>query len=112
MRAAAFNGPGVPLSVVDYPDPVPKRGEVVVRVGGCGICGTDLHRTSGSSRGTWPLGRNSGHEFAGEVVAVGEGVERLALGDRIAALPVRGCGGCSACLQGQPMWCTGERPAR
>ena len=52
-----------------------------------------------------PLGAVLGHEMAGEVAAVGRGVERLRVGDLVSVMPVRGCGHCASCLAGEPAWC-------
>jgi len=93
-----------PLQVEQLPDPAPAAGEVLVRVGRCGICGSDLHMTEDPAYG---MGRGSvlGHEFAGEVVALGRGVEGLRRGDRVAVSPLRSCGACPACLAGEVAWC-------
>ncbi|HMQ20483.1 MAG TPA: alcohol dehydrogenase catalytic domain-containing protein, partial [Sphingopyxis sp.] len=105
MKAALFKAVGEPLAIEDLPDPEPRDGEVVIRVARCGVCGTDLHSTSGHGY-TLPTGAQLGHEYAGEVVAVGRGVERLKRGDRIAALPVVGCGDCDACRTGIDVLCS------
>ena len=52
-----------------------------------------------------PSGKVLGHEWAGEVVALGMGVERVKIGDRVAVLPLSGCGMCASCLAGEPAWC-------
>jgi threonine dehydrogenase-like Zn-dependent dehydrogenase len=104
MRAAVFKGPGKPLVIESLDDPVPGEGELVLRVGRCGICGTDLHMTDGHAAG-FPADSVLGHEFAGEVVAIGAGVERYKLGDTVAGLAVAGCGRCASCVAGDPMWC-------
>lgn len=108
MRAAVFKGPGQKLSIERVDDPVPGRGEVVLKVGRCGICGTDLHMTEGHGV-TYPSGTVPGHEVAGEVVDVGPGVDRLKVGDRIAAMPLIGCGRCASCVAGTPRWCKDVR---
>lgn len=108
MRAAVFKGAGQPLAVEERPDPEPRADEAVIRVHRCGICGTDLHMTSGHAM-SYPAGSVIGHEFAGEVVAVGVGVERLRPGDRITAMPATGCGQCVSCLSGYPIACADMR---
>jgi len=108
MRAAIFKGAGQPWAIEILPDPEPGEGEVVVRVCRCGICGTDLHMTSGSAW-DFPAGTVLGHEYAGEVVAIGRGVEQIRIGDRITALPAASCGHCDACQGGQIMLCKGMR---
>jgi threonine dehydrogenase-like Zn-dependent dehydrogenase len=104
MKAAVFAAPGKPLAIESLPDPVPGAGELVLRVGRCGICGTDLHMTDGHAA-TYPNNSVLGHEFAGEVVAVGRGVVNYKLGDAVAGLAVGGCGMCAQCMAGDPMWC-------
>jgi 2-desacetyl-2-hydroxyethyl bacteriochlorophyllide A dehydrogenase len=106
MRAAIFRGVGLPLAIENLPDPTPGKGEVVMKVGRCGVCGSDLHMTDGHSpMFSYPVGSQMGHEFAGEVVAVGADVTRLKIGDRITAMPFHGCGKCLTCLAGKPNFC-------
>lgn len=104
MRALVFRGVGQPLQLETLDDPTPGEGEVVLKVGRCGICGTDLHRTE---HNIWTCHPPVvlGHEFAGEIVALGKGVEGLKPGMRITALPYIGCGKCRACLAGNPHYC-------
>jgi threonine dehydrogenase-like Zn-dependent dehydrogenase len=104
MRAPVFKGVGKPLVIENLQDPTPGPGELLLKVGRCGICGTDLHMTDGHAQ-TFPEGSVIGHEFAGTVEAVGNGVENFRVGDIVAALPVVGCGVCGSCKSGEPMWC-------
>jgi 2-desacetyl-2-hydroxyethyl bacteriochlorophyllide A dehydrogenase len=104
MKAAVFEAPGKRLRIESLPDPVPGHGELVLRVGRCGICGTDLHMTDGHAA-TYAYPSVLGHEFAGEVVAIGDGVAKYKLGDVVAGLAVGGCGRCASCVAGDPMWC-------
>src|SRR5579859_5606620 len=97
MRAAVFRGAGRPLTVETVPDPAPGPGEAVIKVGRCGICGSDIHMTSGHGA-DYPASTILGHEYAGEVVALGKGVTGLKPGDRVTAMPATGCGQCAACL--------------
>ena len=92
MKAAVFKGAGQALCIESVPDPVPGSGEMVIKVGRCGVCGTDLHRTEAHEGFTLPAGSMLGHEFAGEVVALGKGVEGFRRGDGITAMPLAGCG--------------------
>jgi 2-desacetyl-2-hydroxyethyl bacteriochlorophyllide A dehydrogenase len=95
MRAAIWEQPGE-LVIGERPDPAPGHGEVVVRVGACGLCGTDLHIADGEfPPAPYPL--VPGHEFAGEVVAVGDGVRELREGARVAVDPSLFCGECDFC---------------
>lgn len=104
MRAAVFKGAGRPWEIENLPEPEPGEGEVILKVCRCGVCGTDLHMTSGSSW-DFPAGMVLGHEYAGEVVALGKGVENVKVGDRITAVPAVGCGHCDACHSKQFMLC-------
>jgi 2-desacetyl-2-hydroxyethyl bacteriochlorophyllide A dehydrogenase len=101
VRAALITGPGeVEVTTVD--DPAPGPGEVVVAVAACGICGTDVHILDGAI-GSLPV--IPGHEFAGEVVALGGGVTELVLGDRVAVDPNLHCGACHWCRRGRGNLC-------
>jgi (R,R)-butanediol dehydrogenase/meso-butanediol dehydrogenase/diacetyl reductase len=104
MKAAVCQGLHQPLVIADLADPTPGDGEVVVRVGRCGICGSDLHMTEDPAYGIKP-GDVLGHEFAGEVVALGRGAEGLALGDLVSVIPLASCGHCASCLAGELAWC-------
>jgi threonine dehydrogenase-like Zn-dependent dehydrogenase len=105
MTAAIYHSPGQAFSLERVPIPEPGVGEVLIRVGRCGICGSDLQMTSGQGPG-FPTGIALGHEYAGEVVALGRGVEGFRVGDRITAMPAKGCGHCASCLAGRPLACT------
>ncbi|HEY0301341.1 MAG TPA: alcohol dehydrogenase catalytic domain-containing protein [Rhizomicrobium sp.] len=104
MKAALFQELHRPLVIEEIADPRPAADEVVVRVGRCGICGSDLHMTEEPAFGV-ASGTVLGHEFAGEVVELGAEVQGLRLGDRVAVAPLRGCGRCPTCLAGEPAWC-------
>ena len=104
MRALLFKAVGQPLAVETLPDPQPGEGEVVIKVSRCGVCGTDLHATSGHGM-TLPPNSQFGHEYGGEVVAVGKSVDRFKVGDKLAALPVVGCGHCEGCMTGIDALC-------
>jgi len=104
MKAAVFKQAGQPLSVDTVPDPEPGEGEVVIKVQRCGVCGTDLHMTSGHGNDA-PANSVIGHEYCGEVVALGRNVENLRLGQFVSAMPVAGCGRCANCVAGYPVAC-------
>lgn len=108
MKAAIFRGAGTPLAIEAVDDPTPGPGEAVIRVQRCGVCGTDLHMTSGHGNDV-PVGSGLGHEYCGEVVAIGKDVERLKVGQFVTAMPVAGCGACMPCLSGYPMACAAMR---
>jgi 2-desacetyl-2-hydroxyethyl bacteriochlorophyllide A dehydrogenase len=102
MRAAVIKAPGeVEVSTVD--DPVPGPREVVVKVAACGLCGTDLHILKGEFAPSLPV--VPGHEFAGEVVAVGSAVTELRAGVRVAVDPSLFCNECYYCRRGQNNLC-------
>jgi len=115
MKAAVWHGrQDVRIEKVSEP-PAPPPGQVQVKVAWCGICGTDLHEYMGGPLYI-PLGHPHpvtgvqapviiGHEMSGEVTAVGEGVENFAVGDRIAACPIIGCGKCRWCRTGSMAQC-------
>jgi len=105
MRAAVVQGLHRPLKVETVPDPQPGGDEVVIRVGRCGICGSDLHMTEDPMFGV-EAGDILGHEFAGEVVEVGRNASRLKTGDLVSVIPLSGCGACDSCRAGEPAWCT------
>ena len=108
MKAAIFKEIGKPVMIENVPDPTPGPGEVVVKVGRCGICGTDVHMTDHHVFAP-PSGTPLGHEFSGEVVALGAGVDQLKIGDNIASMPMAGCGKCAACHAGHPYACAQMR---
>ena len=92
------------LDVVDLPQPVAGPGEVVVQVAACGICGSDVHGYDGSSgRRIPPL--VMGHEAAGVIAEVGDGVSRFAVGDRVTFDSTVYCGACDYCLRGEINLC-------
>jgi (R,R)-butanediol dehydrogenase/meso-butanediol dehydrogenase/diacetyl reductase len=104
VRAAIMQGLHRPLVVESLPDPEPGEGEVLVRVGRCGICGSDLHMTEDPAFGRG-AGDVLGHEFAGEVVGLGKGAEGVRLGELVSVIPLASCGRCETCLAGEPAWC-------
>jgi (R,R)-butanediol dehydrogenase/meso-butanediol dehydrogenase/diacetyl reductase len=114
LRALRFHA-ARDLRIEDVPEPPePDEGEVVVRVVTCGICGTDLHEYVAGPIVTpvdpHPLNGAQnpqilGHEFAGEVVAVGPGVTRVTVGDRVAIMPLAYCGRCAYCRRGLQHLC-------
>ena len=105
MRAVTFQGLHQPLAVETLPDPTPGAGEVVVKVGRCGICGSDLHMTEDPAYGC-KHGDVLGHEFAGEVVGMGRDVTGLKSGDLVSVIPLKSCGECEQCRKGAVQWCS------
>ena len=103
MQAVVIDKPG-DVSVGEVPDPTPGPQDVVVAVRASGICGTDVHIVDGEfSLATYPL--VPGHEFAGEVVAVGTAVPGLAVGTPVTADPNQYCGRCRPCREGHGNLC-------
>jgi L-iditol 2-dehydrogenase len=102
------------LAVEEVPRPEPAAGEVLVRVRTCGLCGTDLKLVQGGFAGRWPpsLPFVIGHEWSGEVVEIGPGLEDLeySVGDRVAAENHAGCSACAMCRSGRYNLC--ERVGR
>jgi len=105
MKAAIFQALHEPLKVETLPAPTPAEGEVVVEVGRCGICGSDLHMTEDAAYGC-KHGDVLGHEFAGEVVGLGKDVEGLKTGDLVSVIPLKSCGHCEHCRKGEVQWCS------
>lgn len=102
MKAAVISAPGQ-VSVETVPDPSPGPRDVVVRVAACGLCGTDLHILEGEFAPTLPV--VPGHEFAGEVVAVGRDVTEVSVGDQVAVDPSLHCGECHYCRRARGNLC-------
>jgi (R,R)-butanediol dehydrogenase/meso-butanediol dehydrogenase/diacetyl reductase len=105
MKAVTFQGLHTPLAYEDIPDPVPGAGELVVEVGRCGICGSDLHMTEDAAY-SCRKGDVLGHEFAGEVVALGKDTSGPRVGDLVSVIPLRSCGQCAHCRKGEVQWCS------
>jgi propanol-preferring alcohol dehydrogenase len=109
MKAMVLRKPGEKLVLEERPTPAPGPGQVLVRVHACGVCRTDLHVVDGEL--TEPrLPVVPGHEVVGEVVTVGEGVERFASGQRV-GIPWLGhtCGTCGFCTTGRENLCDRAR---
>jgi 2-desacetyl-2-hydroxyethyl bacteriochlorophyllide A dehydrogenase len=102
VKAAVIVTPGQ-IAIEKVPDPAPGPRDVVVRVAGCGICGTDLHIMEGEFAPAYPI--VPGHEFAGEVVEVGSGVTEVAVGDQVAVDPSLHCGECYQCKRARGNLC-------
>ncbi|OGG55633.1 MAG: hypothetical protein A3F84_29190 [Candidatus Handelsmanbacteria bacterium RIFCSPLOWO2_12_FULL_64_10] len=93
------------VALCDVPEPDPRPGHAKIAVRAAGICGTDIHILHGGYAFNPPV--TLGHEFAGEVVEVGKGVDRVRAGDRVTVLPsaMGRCGVCRFCRSGYYFYC-------
>jgi len=104
MKAVVFKEAGKKLELQELQMPKAGPGELVFKVGACGICASDLH--AAEVPGMLQRGQIMGHECAGEVVEVGPGVTGdWKIGDRLLSLPMKICGTCPACLAGDWTQC-------
>jgi 2-desacetyl-2-hydroxyethyl bacteriochlorophyllide A dehydrogenase len=99
MRQAIMTKPGK-INFVQIEKPAPEAGEVLIRIQRIGVCGSDIHVFHGKHPFvTYPL--IQGHEFAGVVEAIGDGVVNINVGDKVTATPQEVCGKCPPCRRGQ-----------
>jgi S-(hydroxymethyl)mycothiol dehydrogenase len=103
VKGVVARGKGAPVTVETIVVPDPGPGEAVVDVQACGVCATDLHYREGNINDEFPF--LLGHEAAGVVSAVGEGVTNVAVGDYVVLNWRAVCGQCRACLKGEPQYC-------
>ncbi|MCW2637674.1 MAG: NAD/mycothiol-dependent formaldehyde dehydrogenase [Blastococcus sp.] len=103
VRGVVARGKGAPVTIETIVVPDPGPGEAVVDVQACGVCHTDLHYREGGINDEFPF--LLGHEAAGVVSAVGEGVTDVAVGDYVILNWRAVCGQCRACLKGEPQYC-------
>lgn len=103
IRAALLRQPNTPIEVTTLDLEGPKAGEVLVRIAAAGVCHSDWHLVTGDTR--HPLPVVLGHEGAGVVVEIGEGVEGLKVGEHVALNWAPSCGGCFYCLHDRPNLC-------
>jgi len=107
MKVAVYPGDGQPVRIETRGMPMPGPTDILIKVHRCGICGTDLHMTSGHSGWDYRPGTVPGHEYAGEIIELGKQVEGFANGDLIAYRLTIGCGKCEACRIGNAALCRG-----
>ncbi|WP_189061668.1 S-(hydroxymethyl)mycothiol dehydrogenase [Longimycelium tulufanense] len=114
VRGVVARSKGEPATVETIIVPDPGPGEALVRVRACGVCHTDLHYREGAVGAEFPY--LLGHEAAGEVVAVGDGVADVVPGDLVVLNWRAVCGRCRACRRGRPWYCfdtfNAEQPMR
>src|SRR5437867_6924319 len=105
VRGVVASAKGAPVTIETITVPDPGPGEAVVRVQACGVCHTDLHYRQGAINDDFPF--LLGHEAAGVVEVVGDGVppEQLAPGDFVVLAWRAPCGRCRSCLRGRPWYC-------
>ncbi len=103
VRGVIAAGKGKPVSIEGVVIPDPGPGEAVVAVAACGVCHTDLHYREGAINDDFPF--LLGHEAAGTVEAVGEGVSNVAPGDYVVLAWRAPCGTCRSCRRGRPWYC-------
>lgn len=109
MKAMVLKSVGSPLVEMELPDPLPGPVQLLLRVGACAVCRTDLHVFDGDLKDpSLPL--ILGHEIIGTVVAMGDGVEHFSIGDRV-GVPWLGwtCGECNYCQSGRENLCSAAR---
>ena len=99
------------LRVIEVATPEPGPGEVLVRLGAAGICGSDMHYYFHGRVGSFQIREplTPGHEASGIVASVGSGVGRVKAGDRVAINPSRPCGHCAGCREGRENLCSNMR---
>lgn len=107
IRAAVHTGSGNQLEIEKIELQPPGPGEVLVKIGASGVCGSDRHVIDGD----WPMPQPTvlGHEGAGVVEAIGEGVSTVAVGDHVVLSWFAPCQKCLACVSGRAWACTGTR---
>ncbi|MEJ6397065.1 Zn-dependent alcohol dehydrogenase [Yoonia sp. 208BN28-4] len=103
IKAAVCHNFGDPLVIEDVDLRAPIAGEVAVKLKACAICHSDISYADGAWGGSLPA--VYGHEAAGHVTAVGDGVQGLAVGDAVVVTLIRACGSCPSCASGKPTIC-------
>jgi L-iditol 2-dehydrogenase len=107
MQALVYNGPW-DVTLEQLPDPVAGPGEALLRVDAVGICGSDVHGFTGESGRRTP-GMVMGHEVSATVVELGDGVDSLAVDDRVTIYNIDYCGTCVHCRVGKQQLCESRR---
>ena len=110
VRGVVAKAKGAPVAIDTILVPDPGPGEVLVDVQACGVCHTDLHYREGGINDDFPF--LLGHEAAGRVAAVGDGVTDVAAGDFVILNWRAVCGECRACKKGKPQYCFATHNAR
>ena len=114
MRGVILPGNST-TEIHQLPDPEPGPGQVLLAMRASTICGSDIRAIYREHQQGDPAemyqGVVAGHEPAGEVVALGPGAQRLAVGDRICVYHISGCGQCDSCVRGYQISCSSPRRA-
>lgn len=105
MIGFTFQGPGKPAELKEIPTPKAGPGEILIRMAANTVCGTDLRILKGEKTKGIDLGVVLGHEPAGYVEEIGEGVEGYAKGDLVGVPPLLACGVCAYCRRGIDVMC-------
>ncbi len=103
MKAAVCRQFGEPLVIEEIEVAAPGPGEISVKMAACAICHSDIMYIDGAWGGVLPA--VYGHEAAGIVEAVGDGVDTVAVGDHVVVTLIRSCGHCHYCAQGHSVAC-------
>src|ERR1051326_8302422 len=103
VAAAVLYEPGKPFEIVELNLAEPRAGEVLVRIAAAGVCHSDYHLVSGTTKRPMPV--VAGHEGAGVIEAVGAAVRGLTCGDHVILNWAPDCGDCFYCLRGKPNLC-------
>ena len=113
MKAALLRQIGAPVEYTEIPTPEPSAGEVLIRVGACGVCHSDLHLADGDWDMLRPITKTPvvlGHEIIGTVVKLGADVTTHAIGDRVGVPWLHwSCGECEYCLEGREVLCAKQQ---
>src|SRR5882762_4250240 len=110
VRGVIAPGKGEPVRIETVVVPDPGPGEAVVKVQACGVCHTDLHYREGAINDEFPF--LLGHEAAGVIERVGDGVTSVATGDFVIIAWRAPCGECRSCARGRPWYCFASRNAK
>ncbi|SEK42024.1 alcohol dehydrogenase [Roseovarius azorensis] len=108
MRAALLSRYNTPTEITEVPDPACPRDGAVIAVRACGVCRSDHHAWKGADPDVI-LPHVMGHEFAGEVIEIGAECRAFAVGDRVTAPFILGCGACPDCRGGEPTICNHQQ---
>src|SRR3954468_10787392 len=103
IKAAVLTAPKTPFVIDDVELEPPRTGEVLVRIAACGVCHSDWHLASGATKHPMPV--VAGHEGAGVVEAIGDGVADVNVGDHVVLTWAPACGRCFYCLRDRPNLC-------